>query len=158
MEAARAATVADLPTLVALARSALEELRPTRGGELWARREARVEPLEDGLASALDDPARVVVVGTLDAVVVGYAVVRREVLRDGGVLGAIDDLYVEPAARGVGVGEAVMDQVLAWCRRNGCEGIDAIALPGNRAAKNFFERFGLVARAIVVHRDLRAAP
>ena len=32
--------------------------------------------------------------------------------------------------------------------------IDALALPGNRAAKNFFERFGLTARAIVVHRSL----
>lgn len=158
MEAARAATVSDLPTLAGLARSAVAELRPTRGGELWARREARAEPLDDGLAAALDDPTRAVLVGTIDDVVVGYAIVRREVLRDGGVLGAVDDLYVEPDARGVGVGEALMDEVLAWCRRNRCEGVDAVALPGNRATKNFFERFGLVARAIVVHRDLRPAP
>ena len=27
-------------------------------------------------------------------------------------------------------------------------------LPGDRALKNLFERFGVVARAIVVHKDL----
>jgi hypothetical protein len=31
-----------------------------------------------------------------------------------------------------------------------------VALPGMRESKNFFERFGLVARAITVHRRLGA--
>jgi hypothetical protein len=38
----------------------------------------------------------------------------------------------------------------------GAIGIDALALPGDRATKNFFETFGLKARAIVVHRSLMA--
>ena len=154
MEAARPAVDADLETIVALARAAIDELRPTRGGQLWARREARQEPLGESLGSALVDPHATVVVGTIDEVVVGYGIVRREGLPEGGALGVVDDLYVEPAARGVGVGEAMMDELISWCREHGCEGIDAVALPGNRATKNFFERFGLVARAIVVHRDL----
>ena len=33
-------------------------------------------------------------------------------------------------------------------------GIDGFALPGDRETKNFFERFGLTARAILVHRSL----
>ena len=49
-----------------------------------------------------------------------------------------------------------MDAVLAWAGEQGCVGVDALALPGDRATKNFFETFGLVARAIVVHRDLHA--
>jgi hypothetical protein len=40
-------------------------------------------------------------------------------------------------------------------RGGGCVGIDALALPGNRQTKNFFESFGFTARAIVVHRRLR---
>jgi hypothetical protein len=47
-----------------------------------------------------------------------------------------------------------MEAVLAWCDERGCFGVDALALPGNRETKNFFESFGLVARAIVVHRRL----
>jgi GNAT superfamily N-acetyltransferase len=94
------------------------------------------------------------VVGTIDGTPIGYGVVALEKLHDGSLLGAVSDLFVDPEARGVGVGEAMMDQIVAWCREHGCTGVDALALPGNRATKNFFETFGLVARAIVVHRSL----
>jgi GNAT superfamily N-acetyltransferase len=93
-------------------------------------------------------------VGTIDGVTIGYGIVRVEHLRDGGRLGVIDDLFVLPGARAIGVGEAMMDELLAFCEDRGCLGIDSIALPGNRHTKNFFETFGLVARAILVHRPL----
>jgi hypothetical protein len=48
----------------------------------------------------------------------------------------------------------LMDQLVEWCRERGCIGVDSLALPGDRATKNFFESFGLVARAIIVHRRL----
>jgi GNAT superfamily N-acetyltransferase len=95
-----------------------------------------------------------VVVGEYDDVVVGYAALHVERLPDGSDLAVIDDIYVEPDAREVGVGDVVMRAVLDWCRARHCRGVDAVALPGNRAIKNFFERFGLTARAIVVHRPL----
>ena len=38
--------------------------------------------------------------------------------------------------------------------RRACIGADALALPGNRATKNFFEQNGFVARSIVMHRPL----
>ena len=47
-----------------------------------------------------------------------------------------------------------MYDLLAWATAQGCFGIDALALPGNRATKNFFERYGLTARAIIVHKRL----
>ena len=154
MEAARVATRADVPRLVELAREAIAELTPTKGGALWARREARPEPLEPSLAAAVDDPEQLVLVGTIDETIIGYATVRTELLHDGGRLAVIDELYVDPGARGVGVGEVLMDTVLEWARERSCVGVDSIALPGNRHTKNFFESFGLVARAIVVHRKL----
>ena len=48
-----------------------------------------------------------------------------------------------------------MDLLVAWAQERGAVGIDALALPGDRHTKNFFETFGLTARALVVHRDLR---
>ena len=67
------------------------------------------------------------------------------------------DIYVDPDAREVGVGEAMMDRGAGVVRGPGLSsGVDAVALPGDRATKNFFERFGLTARAIVVHRALTA--
>lgn len=154
MEASRVAVPEDLAVLAELAREARTELAPTRGGGVWAVREARPEPVEEWLGAALHDPEQLLVVGTLEGVPVGYGCVHLETLRDGSLLAVIDDLFVTPEARAVGVGEVMMDQIVAWARERGCRGIDAFALPGNRPAKNFFETFGLVARGIVVHRAL----
>lgn len=158
MEAARPATAADLPAVVDLARAAIGELADQRGGAVWRRHQARQEPLDAQLTvdlgrSAVDGAA---VVGTVDDAVVGYGISRIEHLADGAPLAVVTDLYVAPDARGVGVGEAMMDLLVDHAQRTGAIGIDALALPGDRETKNFFETFGLKARAIVVHRSLSA--
>ena len=150
MHAARAATAGDLPSIAALLESARAELCTARGGDLLLAREmASLDP-----AGLLDDPAAFVVVGTFDEVVVGIATARLETLSDGSRLAVIGSLYVDREAREVGVGEAMLDQIFPWAKEHGCRGIDALVLPGMRESKNFFEMFGLVARAIVVHRPL----
>jgi GNAT superfamily N-acetyltransferase len=153
-EAARTAGEADISEVAGLAGAATDEKLSQKGGALWARRDGRPAPQDAALRSALESPDHEVAVGTLDGVVVGYGVVRLETLRDGGLLGVIEDIYVDPGARAVGVGETLMNHLIDWCRAQGCFGVDSLALPGDRDTKNFFESFGLVARAIVVHRPL----
>jgi ribosomal protein S18 acetylase RimI-like enzyme len=154
IEAVRPATQADLADIAELARAAVAELSETKGGAVWARREGRVEPFDDSLRAEIDDPAVAILVGTIDDIVVGYAVASVEVLPDGGKLARLTDLYVDAEAREVGVGELLLDTVLSWAAEGGCFGIDSIVLPGNRETKNFFESAGMVARAIIVHRPL----
>lgn len=155
MEAARRAEPDDLQQILALTREAGAAMRPQRGGAIWAVREARAEPVDDDVAAALNGaPGRTAVVGEVDGVPVGYALMHLEPLHDGSTLAVVTDLYVTADARGVGVGEVMMDLLLTVAREAGAVGIDALALPGDRATKNFFERFGLTARAIVVHRSL----
>ena len=148
------ATVADVPRLAELAARAVDELRPGRGGEVWARTQARRPPMEAGFTAQVASPVHRVLVGELDGAVLAYGVVRIDDLADGGRIGVVTDLYVEAEARGVGLGELLMGDLVAWCTEAGCIGVDSIALPGDRATKNFFESFGLVARAIIVHRAL----
>lgn len=145
----------DLPRLAELVTLGEGELRPMRGGDVWAAGRVSAVPIVERLAAELADPAHLVVTGTIDDVPVGYARVTREVLADGRALGVIDDLFVEPAARGIGVGEAMAALVVSWCEERRCTGIDAVALPGHRATKNFFEESGFTARLLVMHRDLR---
>jgi ribosomal protein S18 acetylase RimI-like enzyme len=154
VEAARPATASDLPALVELATRALAELAPTRGGAVFVQREGRATPLEETLRRDLEDEGAVVLAGTIDDVVIGYATGRTETLRDGSTHGVINDLYVDEGARSVGVGEALMGQLLEWFRARGCAGVDATALPGNRATKNFFEESGFTARLLVMHHRL----
>ncbi|HEY8546377.1 MAG TPA: GNAT family N-acetyltransferase [Acidimicrobiales bacterium] len=153
-ESARPATPDDLPVVVELATAAIAEKREQKGGAVWARRERRPDPLDASLAAAIAADDQQVLVGLLDDAIVGFGAARVEVLADGGRLGVVDEVYVDPGARAVGVGEVLMDGLVAWCRDQGCFGVDSLALPGDRATKNFFESFGLVARAIVVHRPL----
>lgn len=154
VEAVRHATSDDTALLVELARAAIVELSATKGGTVWARREGRDEPLEESIRADIADAEAVSLVGTIDDVVVGYAIAAVEVLTDGGRLARLTDLYVEPDAREVGIGELLLDAVLSWATEDGCFGIDSIVLPGNRETKNFFEAAGMVARAIIVHRSL----
>lgn len=147
-EGVRLAVAGDRPVLEELHRLATAELREERGGELWARQTDR------DAGPQLDQPGTSSWVGTIDDVVVGYAIARLEPFADGGTLAVLTDVYVLPDARGVGVGELLLDAAIAWAEANGCVGIDSIALPGMRASKNFFESAGLVARAITTHRRL----
>jgi GNAT superfamily N-acetyltransferase len=156
MEAARPATSDDIPRLAELCHAALEELSHNRGGAVFVAREARAEPLDRGLADELA-AGHAVLAGTLDGVIVGYGVGHVEELRTGMTLGRITDLYVEPPARGVGVGEAMMEALLAWFEERRCAAVDAIALPGDRETKNFFEESGFTARMLVMHHRIDRA-
>ncbi len=147
--AARPAEATDLPVLVELARSARREQADHRGGPLLLARHCRPEPLDLAFADALADPTTGLWAGCIDGVPVGYALVSAD-----GDVAVIEELHVEAEARAVGVGEAMLDAIVAWADEIGCTGIDAFALPGARDTKNFFETFGLTARLLVLHRDL----
>ena len=141
----RPATDDDAPVVADLAAAAIAEQVDGRGGRVWSEREALARPGADG----------VTFLGTIDDEPVGFVEVDVEDLADGSRLGVVTGIYVDPGAREVAVGEAMIDEVLAWCTERGCIGIDAHALPGNRQTKNFFETFGFTARLLVVHRSLR---
>jgi GNAT superfamily N-acetyltransferase len=144
---ARRAAASDLEGVLRLRRDALAELAPLRGGDVYGVREASAP----GVA---DDPGRPLWVGVLAETVVGYLSGRVDVLADGRRLGVVEGVYVDPACRSVGVGEAMMAAAVGWFREQGCAGVDAIALPGARATKNFFEESGFTSRLLLMHHRL----
>ena len=150
-EEARPATPADASRLAELARTVRDEMAQLRGGPLFLAREARAEPLEASFTAEIADPRHLVLVGTIDDVALGYAAARVEELRTGDVLAVVTDLYVEPEARAVGVGECLMEAVLQWCKEQHATAVDTYALPGDRDTKNFFEMSGFTARLLVMH-------
>lgn len=161
MEGVRVATQGDLDELVRLAEMARLELGDERGGSMWQLLHGRPDPVPATLHADLaeaDLGQGLVLLGTFADVAAGFAAAHREELSDGTALAVISDVYVEPGFRDVGIGGALMEELLAWAEAHGCRGLDALVLPGMRHSKNFFERFGLTARAILVHRDLRPDP
>jgi GNAT superfamily N-acetyltransferase len=154
VEASRAAGADDIPQIVELARLLRAELGAMKGGPLWVEREALPEPLDESYRALLDREDACVVVGTIDDVVFGYAAAIVKTLRSGARLGVITDLFVEDGARAVSIGDAMIADVIDFCAARGCIGVDAIALPGHRATKNFFEAHAFTARALTMHHVL----
>jgi GNAT superfamily N-acetyltransferase len=158
MEQARAATAADVSILTALSAAAHDEIATHRGGALLV--DSILSPgvlPEQAWRAAVADPDRLVTLGVLDGVEVGFATVRCDT---GGSQprGVVETIYVEPSARQVGIGEVMVAAILQWCAERGCRGVDAPALPGSRPAKAFFEDHGFVARLLIMHRVLPDTP
>jgi len=113
---------------------------------------------EPGVAPALverwiADPETAVFVGTFSDVVVGLGAGTVTPLGDRRV-GRIECFYVEPDARAVGVGQAIVQSLVDWFDQRGCEGVDAVALPGDRSSKQLLESSGFKARLLILHRPL----
>ena len=79
-------------------------------------------------------------VATVNDEIVGFSVVHL------GARPLLDQVYVDAAARSLGVGAALLRAAVA---RHGADRLDALSLPGDRLTKNLYERAGLKARLIV---------
>ena len=113
MESSRPASADDIPRVVELAELMRAELGAMRGGSLWLEREAWPEPLGDAYGALLARDDALLLVGAIDDAVIAFAAVVIEELRSGARLGVITDLFVEPEAREVGVGEVLADAMVA---------------------------------------------
>ncbi len=153
MEEARAAVPADLDAVDQVARRVEAAMVTQRGGDLLLAGEKGRGSVRERMARAIDASDAWAIVGCYDGVVLGWALAEVELLPDGRRVGVIEGIAVDPEARSAGIGEAMMDLVLAELEGAGCIGADSRALPGDRETKNFFESFGLKARLLTVHRS-----
>jgi GNAT superfamily N-acetyltransferase len=151
----RPARPADIDALRALEAEARDALVPARGGGRWLEEHPEIG---DGWLDAVG--ARTVLVAVLDHadqtvdpggtdVVVGYLV-----LDVTGAVGRIDQVFVTPAARELGFGDALLAAAAEEARSAGASVLEGQALPGDRETKNLYERAGITARLITVSRRL----
>ena len=153
-ESARPALSGDLDALHGLVAAARGELPERKGGDVAVRLDPQRNDPGARIAAALNDEAMVLLVGTIDETVVGYGLMSLGTVSDGSIQANVEEIFVDPGARSVGVGEAILEELLAAASVRRAVAIQSVALPGDRSTKNFFEAHGMVARAIIVHRWL----
>ena len=155
MEGVRPATAGDLDRCTELVAAARQEAVPARGGALLqahgadAAMPAVGEEPGTTVRRWAADARTLLLAGLFDEAVVGVAAGTAH-----GVIGVIDCCYVEPAARRVGIGSALVEELVSWFAGRQCTGIDARALPGDRSTKQLLEGAGFSARLLVLHRRL----
>jgi GNAT superfamily N-acetyltransferase len=154
VEGARPARPEDHPHCLALLDRALADARAMRGGAVLAGPLTPGDLLDRWTAAGGGDET-VLLVGEFHHAVVGVAAAVT-LTRPGAIApsGSIECCYVESDARGVGVGTALMDALVAWCTAQGCGDVDALALPGDRASKQRLEAAGFTARLLTLSRSL----
>jgi GNAT superfamily N-acetyltransferase len=149
MELARLAEADDRAASTRLLDLALDGARTMRGGPALVGDETT-----ESLLERWSRPRASLFVGEYEGAVVGLLGVSLSDPVAGRVGGLIECCYVEPDARGVGVGSSLMEAAVAWGRVQGCTDIDALALPGDRETKQRLEASGFTARLLTLSRQL----
>jgi len=147
----RRAVADDAEALRELELAARVGVADTRGGTRWLDEHREIG---DTWPAAVVE--RAVFVGTIpvDDVTVPIAYLIVEMRRDPMAIVHVDQVFVEPDARELGFGDALLAAAMDWGREHGAELIEGHALPGDRNIKNLYERAGVVARLITTSRRL----
>jgi ribosomal protein S18 acetylase RimI-like enzyme len=150
---ARVGDQADVTVTAALGALAMTAVRDERGGRWHLDHDIdQISPTDKHQAAVAAHDEHLVL-GCIDGVVVGYGLAYLSPTTTG-QLCMINEIVVHPEAQAIGVGSAVLAEVRAWAIEESCQAIESQVLPGNRAAKNFFERVGMKTRKMRVSADL----
>ena len=152
-ESARYAKQEDLDTFIFLHAMSRSLIATHKGGDYWLDNEALQNSGESLFTELQGAESRVCIIGLYDDYPVGFLIGETHDLL-GGIAVDIREIFVEPDARSVGVGEIMMESLSDWACMQSATHLTSRALPGDRALKNFFERYRITARLIEVVREL----
>jgi ribosomal protein S18 acetylase RimI-like enzyme len=106
---------------------------------------------DDDLAEIATSPATLLFVARVDGKIVGSLTLVLFRLPTG-MRAWIEDVVVDDAARGQGVGEALNRAALAAASERGSRTVDLTSRPSRQAANRLYQRLGFVARDTTVYR------
>jgi GNAT superfamily N-acetyltransferase len=116
-----------------------------------AKKEDLGPPLPPAYAEALariaSDPDNALMVAERAGAVVGafHLTVIQYVANRGGRVAQVENVIVDPAARGQGIGETMMRWAIDEARRRGCFRVQLTSNKVRTRAHSFYERLGFVA-------------
>jgi ribosomal protein S18 acetylase RimI-like enzyme len=108
-------------------------------------------PTQEELADIIAAPSTVLFIARLDEHIVGTLTLATFRIPTG-VRAWIEDVVVDSAARGHGVGEALNQAAILEAHHRGAITVDLTSRPSREAANRLYQRIGFVARDTNVYR------
>ena len=108
-------------------------------------------PTQEELAEIIAAPSTVLFIARLDEHIVGTLALATFRIPTG-VRAWIEDVVVDSAARGHGVGEALNQAAILEAHHRGAITVDLTSRPSREAANRLYQRIGFVARDTNVYR------
>jgi len=108
-------------------------------------------PDRDALGAIVDAPDSALFVARVDGTIVGSLTLACYRIPTG-LKAWIEDVVVDDAARGHGVGETLSRAALDEARRRGAKDVSLTSRPSREAANRLYQRIGFEARATNVYR------
>lgn len=142
----RSAQLQDAPAIAALEEQCVQESGNYRGSSQLL---AEVPPVGQHVERHLNDSQHKILVIESAGEICGYADMELA-----NAVAVVRRIYVHNAARELGAGATLIEQLRASAKLHGCTRIDAYALPGDRLTKNLFERAGMKARLLIASSEL----
>jgi len=120
-------------------------------GRLLPQLSSSPPPTADEVRLIVDDPGSVLFVARVDGRIVGSLTLVLYRIPTG-LKAWVEDVVVDDAARGHGVGEALNQAALTEARRRGVKGVSLTSRPSREAANRLYQRIGFTARETNVYR------
>lgn len=110
------------------------------------------------LGTQLDEPSTIILVADRDGGVLGYSyadVEGNDYMSLRGPAGVLQDIVVDPAHRGRGIGRMLLDATLDALKARGAPRVVLSTAERNTAAQRLFDRAGFRRTMIEMTRELR---
>lgn len=118
--------------------------------QLWPGKPLDGEALRRVYDRALASDRQFYFCAVCDRQVVGFgSLAIKSNLWNEGVVGFVDELVVQAAHRGRGIGSRILDRLCAEARERGCQRLELDSAFHRKEAHAFYERRGLTSRAFL---------
>jgi ribosomal protein S18 acetylase RimI-like enzyme len=135
---------------IEVAAEATDELREALA-RLLPQLSSSPPPTSAHLAEIVAHPDSVLFVARLDGAIVGSLTLVQYRIPTG-LKAWIEDVVVDEAARGHGIGEQLNQAALDEARRRGHKGVSLTSRPSREAANRLYQRIGFTSRQTNVYR------